>query len=137
MAAVFVSADAVSDWFIWRGNRHGGDSQLSRLASENKTAEFRSTLSDALNLVFLMTIPSACGLIVFGEPIVRLIYEGGKLRDFDTNMTSWALAAYSVGLAGYAAIKVLSPSFYALDDAKRRCMSALLRFSFTSGRVIR
>ncbi|CAN5762927.1 murein biosynthesis integral membrane protein MurJ [soil metagenome] len=91
---------------------------LSRLASENKTGEFRSTLSNALNLVFLMTIPSACGLIVLGEPIIRLIYQGGAFTDFDTNMTSWALAAYSVGLAGYAAIKVLSPSFYALDDAK-------------------
>ena len=33
-------------------------------------------------------------------------------------MTAWALTAYSVGLAGYAAIKVLSPAFYALDDAK-------------------
>jgi putative peptidoglycan lipid II flippase len=33
-------------------------------------------------------------------------------------MTAWALAAYSIGLAGYAAIKVLSPAFYALDDAK-------------------
>ncbi len=91
---------------------------LSRLASENKTGEFRSTLSNALNLVFLMTIPSACGLIVLGEPIIRLIYQGGAFTNFDTNMTAWALAAYSVGLAGYAAIKVLSPSFYALDDAK-------------------
>jgi putative peptidoglycan lipid II flippase len=33
-------------------------------------------------------------------------------------MTAWALTAYSIGLAGYAAIKVLSPAFYALDDAK-------------------
>lgn len=91
---------------------------LSRLASEDNIDKFRSTLSDALKLVFLLTIPSACGLIVLGEPIIRLIYEGGRFRSFDTNMTSWALAAYSIGLAGYAAIKVLSPSFYALDDAK-------------------
>ena len=33
-------------------------------------------------------------------------------------MTAWALTAYSIGLAAYAAIKVLSPAFYALDDAK-------------------
>ena len=33
-------------------------------------------------------------------------------------MTAWALAAYAIGLAGYAAIKVLSPAFYALDDAR-------------------
>lgn len=91
---------------------------LSRLASEDSIVKFRDTLSDALKLVFLLTIPSACGLIVLGEPIVSLIYEGGRFRSFDTNMTAWALAGYSIGLAGYAAIKVLSPSFYALDDAK-------------------
>jgi putative peptidoglycan lipid II flippase len=28
------------------------------------------------------------------------------------------LAAYSLGLAGYAAVKVLSPAFYALNDAR-------------------
>ena len=91
---------------------------LSRLASENNFDEFRSTLSGALRLVFLLTIPSACGLIVLGEPIISLLYERGEFNAFDTNMTAWALAAYSVGLAGYAAIKILSPSFYALDDAK-------------------
>lgn len=91
---------------------------LARLGSENKIGEFRSTLSNSLGLVFLMTIPSACGLIVLGRPIISLIYEGGAFNYADTNMTAWALAAYSVGLAGYAAIKVLSPSFYALEDAK-------------------
>ena len=91
---------------------------LARLGSENRIGEFRSTLSGSLGLVFLMTIPSACGLIILGRPIISLIYEGGAFNYQDTNMTAWALAAYSVGLAGYAAIKVLSPSFYALEDAK-------------------
>jgi putative peptidoglycan lipid II flippase len=91
---------------------------LSRLASENNFAKFRSTLSDAIKLVFLLTIPAAVGLVVLGEPIVRLLYERGEFQAADTNMTAWALAAYSIGLTGYAAIKIVSPSFYALDDAK-------------------
>jgi len=91
---------------------------LARMASNGNTVEFRDTLSGAIKLVFLLAIPSACGLIVLGDPIIALIYQRGEFSAFDTNMTGWALAAYSVGLAGYAAIKVLSPSFYALDDAK-------------------
>jgi putative peptidoglycan lipid II flippase len=91
---------------------------LSRLASEGNTDKFRNTLSDAVKLVFLLAIPSACGLVVLGDPIISLIYQRGEFDAFDTDMTSWALAAYSIGLAGYAAIKVLSPAFYALDDAK-------------------
>jgi putative peptidoglycan lipid II flippase len=91
---------------------------LSRLASEGKLDTFRKTLSDATKLVLLLAIPSACGLIVLGDPIVSLIYERGQFDAFDTNMTAWALTAYSVGLAAYAAIKVISPAFFALDDAK-------------------
>jgi putative peptidoglycan lipid II flippase len=91
---------------------------LSRLASHDNIVKFRSTLSDAIKLVFLLAIPSACGLIVLGDPIISLIYQRGEFTAFDTNMTSWALTAYSIGLAGYAAIKVLSPAFYALNDAK-------------------
>ncbi len=91
---------------------------LSRLASEGNMDKFRNTLADAMKLVFLLAIPSACGLVVLSDPIISLIYQRGEFDAFDTNMTAWALAAYSIGLAGYAAIKVLSPAFYALDDAK-------------------
>src|SRR3982751_4950054 len=98
---------------------------LSRMASEGKTKDFRDTLSSSIGLVFLMTLPSACGLIVLGEPIIRLIYEHGKFDATATSMTALALAGYSIGLAGYAAIKVLSPAFYALNDAKTPMIIAI------------
>lgn len=99
---------------------------LSRMASEGKFDDFRQTLSSSLKLVFLLTLPSACGLIVLGQPIISLIYEhGGKFTAADTNMTALALAGYAVGLTGYAAIKVLSPAFYALNDAKTPMIIAL------------
>ncbi|MGI9055434.1 MAG: murein biosynthesis integral membrane protein MurJ [Pyrinomonadaceae bacterium] len=98
---------------------------LSRMASEGKTGDFRKTLSDSLNLVFLMTLPSACGLIVLGEPIIRLIYSRGAFVEQDVSMTAWALTGYAIGLTGYAAIKVLSPAFYALDDAKTPMLIAV------------
>ena len=98
---------------------------LSRLANEGKTKEFRDTISSSMNLVFLMTLPSACGLIVLGEPIVRLIYERGKFDATATSMTAVALVGYSIGLTGYAAIKILSPAFYALNDAKTPMIIAI------------
>lgn len=91
---------------------------LSRLASEGKTQDFRDTLSSSINLVFLMTLPSACGLIILGEPIIRLLYSRGAFKETDVQMAAWALSGYAIGLTGYAAIKVLSPAFYAMDDAK-------------------
>ncbi|MFZ1701563.1 MAG: murein biosynthesis integral membrane protein MurJ [Pyrinomonadaceae bacterium] len=98
---------------------------LSRLASEGKIKDFRDTVSSSMNLVFLMTLPSACGLIILGEPIVRLIYERGRFDETSTAMSAAALAGYSIGLTGYAAIKILSPAFYALNDAKTPMIIAI------------
>jgi putative peptidoglycan lipid II flippase len=78
-----------------------------------------------LALVFLLCIPSALGLAVLGRPIVALLFEHGKFTSLDTIQTANALAAYAVGLAGYAAVKVLSPAFYALNDARTPMLISL------------
>lgn len=99
---------------------------LSRLASEGKVKDFRNTLSSSINLVFLMTLPSACGLIILGEPILRLLYSRGAFKEADVQMAAWALTGYAIGLTGYAAIKVLSPAFYAMDDARTPMIVAVV-----------
>jgi putative peptidoglycan lipid II flippase len=91
---------------------------LSRSTTNPDYTEFRQTLTHSLALVFLLCIPSSIGLAVLGQPIVALVFEHGKFTGYDTVQTANALAAYSIGLAGYAAVKVLSPAFYALNDAR-------------------
>lgn len=98
---------------------------LSRSTTNPNHDEFRRTLAHSLALVFLLCIPSAVGLAVMGRPIVALVFEHGKFTAFDTVQTANALAAYAIGLTGYAAIKVLSPAFYALNDARTPMLVSL------------
>ncbi|MGZ9215251.1 MAG: murein biosynthesis integral membrane protein MurJ, partial [Candidatus Binatia bacterium] len=98
---------------------------LSRSTANPDYGEFRQTLAHSLALVFLLCIPSAVGLAVLAQPIVALVFEHGKFTAFDTIQTANALAAYAVGLAGYGAIKVLSPAFYALNDARTPMLISL------------
>jgi len=98
---------------------------LSRSTTNPDYVEFRQTLAHSLALVFLLCIPSAVGLAVLGRPIVALVFEHGKFTSFDTMQTANALAAYAIGLAGYAAVKVLSPAFYALNDARTPMLISL------------
>ena len=98
---------------------------LSRSTADPDYGEFRRTLAHSLALVFLLCIPSAVGLAVLGRPIVALVFEHGRFTAFDTVQTANALAAYSVGLAGYAAVKVLSPAFYALNDTRTPMLISL------------
>jgi putative peptidoglycan lipid II flippase len=98
---------------------------LSRNTANPDYTAFRQTLAHSLALVFLLCIPSAVGLAVLAEPITALVFERGKFTAFDTMQTANALAAYSIGLAGYGAIKVLSPAFYALNDARTPMLISL------------
>lgn len=92
--------------------------QVARNAALNDQSNFRKNLAKSLRLTFTLTIPAAVGLAVIAESLVALLYERGKFTFLDTLQTARALQAYAVGLAGYAAIKVIVPAFYALGDAK-------------------
>ena len=91
---------------------------ISRSAGAGNFEEFRRTLSKSLGMVFLLTLPSSIGLIVLGRSMIGAIYQGGKFHAFDTQQTALALSCYAIGLAGYSALKVLNPAFYALHDAR-------------------
>lgn len=91
---------------------------LTRAATVGNTVEFRETLSHALRLLLVLTIPSSVGLALLCRPIIRLIYEHGAFTAFDTKQAAWALFYYALGLTGYSAIKIVTDAFYALGDAR-------------------
>ncbi|HTB18134.1 MAG TPA: murein biosynthesis integral membrane protein MurJ [Bryobacteraceae bacterium] len=99
---------------------------ISRSAGIGDFAEFRRTLSRSLGMVFLLTVPSSVGLIVLGRTMIGAIYQGGKFSAYDTEQTALALSCYALGLAGYSALKVLNPAFYALHDARTPMIVSLL-----------
>ena len=66
----------------------------------------------------VLTIPSSVGLAVLGKSIIGAIYQGGRFQLYDTQQTAVALSCYAIGLAGYAAVKVIAPAYYALGDAR-------------------
>ena len=81
-------------------------------------ARFRNTLGRSIRLAFFLCVPAACGLAVLARPIVSTIYEHGRFTADATAQTALCLQAFAVGLAGYAAIKVIAPTFYALGDSR-------------------
>ncbi|HEV2198528.1 MAG TPA: murein biosynthesis integral membrane protein MurJ [Bryobacteraceae bacterium] len=91
---------------------------ISRHAAAGNMDDFRRTLSKSLAMVFLLTVPSSVGLAVLGKSIIGAIYQGGRFQLYDTQQTAVALSCYAIGLAGYAAVKVIAPAYYALGDAR-------------------
>jgi putative peptidoglycan lipid II flippase len=99
---------------------------ISRSAARKDETEFKRTLASSMRIAFLLTIPSAVGLIVLGRPIIALIYERGLFGEQDTAHTASVLGFFAVGLTGYAAIKILAPAFYALGDSRTPMIISLL-----------
>ncbi|HSW50560.1 MAG TPA: murein biosynthesis integral membrane protein MurJ [Bryobacteraceae bacterium] len=98
---------------------------ISRSASSGNIDEFRQTLARSLGMVFLLTLPSSVGLIVLGKLMVAAIYQGGHFLAYDTQQTALALSCFAIGLSGYSALKVLTPAFYALNDARTPMLVSL------------
>ena len=91
---------------------------LSRDAANADWDSLRATLRRGLRMVLFLTIPSTVGLALLGVPIIRLIYQHGRFTEHATLETARALSGYAIGLAAYAAIKVVAPAFYALGRTR-------------------
>ncbi len=98
---------------------------LSRAAASGDRDQFRKSLASGMRLVFFLTIPAAAGLWFLSEPVMSIIYERGKVSHYDVVQSAAALRWYAIGLAAYAAIKVLAPAFYAIDRRKTPMMVSL------------
>jgi putative peptidoglycan lipid II flippase len=91
---------------------------LSRQAGESDKSAMRSTISSSLRMMLMLNVPATVGLIVLARPIVAFLLEHGKFTSHDTAATAAALMFYAPGLLGYSAVKIASPSFYALRDSR-------------------
>ncbi len=95
--------------------------RLSRILNRKQPndghiAEFTATLSWAMRLALMISIPAAVGLGVLAAPILTAMFQYGEFTAFDTRMASWSLMAYCAGLPAFFAVKVLAPGFYARQD---------------------
>lgn len=91
---------------------------ISRHAADDDLRAIRTTVSRALRMMLMLNVPAMVGLMVLAEPIVALIYQRRMFSEYDTISTAAALIFYAPGLLGYSAVKIASPTFYSLRDAR-------------------
>ena len=99
---------------------------LSRLVVAGRMDAFRSELARAMRWALLLTLPSMVGLMMLAEPIISVLYQHGKFSAYQAGEAAGALRFYAIGLAGYAALKVLVNAFYALERRKTPMLVSLL-----------
>lgn len=92
--------------------------RVSHDAAEGDRQGLARSVSKSMRLSLALTLPATAAFLTLGEPIVSVLYEHrkGVFGPEDTRQVALALAAYAVGLAGYALVKLLVPTFYALGE---------------------
>ncbi|MDP3297122.1 MAG: murein biosynthesis integral membrane protein MurJ [Thermodesulfovibrionia bacterium] len=91
---------------------------LSEHAVKGDFDSLRSDFSFALRLLFFMTIPAMAGLIALREPIVNMLFQRGKFDYAATIGTSQALLFYSLGIWAMVGVRIVTASFYSMQDTK-------------------
>lgn len=91
---------------------------ISRMVAEQDFPRIRSTLANALGLMLFLNVPATVGLVVLAEPIVAVIFQHGEFTAADTVATAQALQLYAIGLIGYSIVRIISPTFYALQRSR-------------------
>jgi putative peptidoglycan lipid II flippase len=91
---------------------------VSRYAAVDDREGTRRVVVQALGMTMVLCLPATLGLVTLAEPIVRLLFEHGRFSAADTASTAAALRFYAVGLLGYALVRVSSPVFYAIRQAR-------------------
>ncbi len=91
---------------------------LARESAREHGDELAVLFTFSLRAILYLTVPAAAGLMVMGEPLVRLFFERGGFTAEATRLTAFALGLYSIGLVGHAVVEISDRAFYALKDTR-------------------
>jgi len=93
-------------------------------AAGRRWRRFADSLGEGVRTVVFLVLPAAALLVALGGPALRLV-RLGALDEDAVALVARVLAAYSVGLAGYAGVQLLTRASYACDDARTPALVAL------------
>jgi putative peptidoglycan lipid II flippase len=105
--------------------------ELTRALRGNDPGAIAHAESRGLELAVGLALPAMLGLIVLGEPIVRMLFEHGAFTALDTTATAQALIWLALGLPAHVLVKALSPAFFAREDTLTPLLSVLKGFVVT------
>jgi putative peptidoglycan lipid II flippase len=99
---------------------------LSEHAVRREFEKLSNDFSFALRFLFFITVPAMVGLISLREPIVNILFQRGKFDYVATVGTAQALLFYSLGIWCIVGSRVITASFYSMQDTKTPVKIAII-----------
>lgn len=116
---------------------HGiGQASFPRLAAHaaaGDTARLRATLRRTLGVALALSLAGTAGLLLFGGPLARILFEHGRYGADATDLTRLAVTGYAVGLPAYVATEIAGRAILAGRDARTPLLSNLVQLGLRLG----
>jgi len=81
--------------------------------------DYKDILNKGLKSILLLSIPSALGLVVLSEPIIKTIFQwSSEFHPEYVTLASSILMFFSVALITQSIVATMSRAFYAVNDTK-------------------
>lgn len=89
---------------------------FARYSARGDHDGFRDATVASVRQIVVLLMPASLFMIVFAEPIVRLLFQYGATDAGDTELIAAALRGFSWGLIGNGAIQLLMRAFFSLKS---------------------
>ena len=99
---------------------------LSTFIAQNNHEEYKKSLVKAINIINLVMIPAAIGIVILREPLISVLFQRGKFTLSDVQSVSTALIFYSPTMIAYGVRDVLNRAFYSAKDTKTPMIYSML-----------
>jgi putative peptidoglycan lipid II flippase len=103
---------------------------ISEYVARGRMGSVRAIISETLRSILFLSIPSCVGLAVLALPVIQVLYEHGAFSLADAQSTAVPLTFFAFGLAGLAAVEILTRAFYALRDSTTPVVVSVGQFLF-------
>ena len=100
--------------------------ELSREGAARAHDALRTRIDDGWLRVLFYILPITIVFVAFGDHIVALLYRSGEFGAQETVVVSRILAAFALGLVGFASVKLLASAHYALQDYRTPLRAGIL-----------
>lgn len=105
---------------------------LASYVKRGELTQMKDVLQKGISYLFLLLLPMTVGMILYGEPIIRLFFvrKGGNFDELAVAWTTWGLVLYSIGIFALAAQDMLTRAFYALENTRTPVIIGALGIGF-------
>ncbi len=102
--------------------------KIALLAAQGDREGMAQSYAQGLRLIFAITVPAALGLVILREPVVRVLFEGGKFDAAAVRETTPVIALGALGIPFFSLATLATRGFHSMKDTRTPVRVAVWTF---------